>query len=60
MAARKKTTKVTVEIDFEVLEKLAEAAAALSEVATAVIIASSDPKVKALKKKATPKKKSRR
>jgi hypothetical protein len=56
MAGKKKTT-VTVELEIEVLEKLVQAADALSELASASISGSDDPKVRALAKKS---KKSRR
>lgn len=54
MAAKKKT--VTVKLDLEALKKLIQAANALSALAAATIIASDNPKVKALGKR----KKSRR
>ncbi len=48
--AAKKTTKVTVEVDIEVLERLVGAADALSELATAYIHGSDDPRVRGLAK----------
>jgi hypothetical protein len=57
MAAKKMKKSVTVEIDFDVLEKLIEAADALSEAASASIIKHEDPRVRALAKR---KKKTRR
>ena len=53
MAAKRRGSKkkVTVEIDIETLERLLEAASALSDVANAWVLASDDPKVRGLKKK---------
>lgn len=54
MAAKKRGTsrkKVTIEIDVETLQKLVDAANALSEVAGAWVEASSDPRVRAMKRK---------
>ena len=51
MAAKKTKKSVTVEIDFEVLEKLIEAADALSEAASASVIKHEDPRVRALAKR---------
>ena len=57
--AAKKTKKVTVELDIEVLKRLAEAADALSEAANAVIHGVDDPQARAqITKK--PKKKAKR
>jgi hypothetical protein len=51
MAAKKKS-KATVEVNVKDLEKLAAAAAALSEAASAMIFGADDPAVRAkLKKK---------
>jgi hypothetical protein len=50
MAAKKKKT-VTIEIELEVLEKLVEAAEALTELASASIHGSDDPKARALAKR---------
>jgi hypothetical protein len=53
MAAKKRSKKkVTVEIDVEVLEKLIEAASALSDLASGIAWASDDPAARSLKKKA--------
>jgi hypothetical protein len=54
MAAKKKAKKkVTVTVDLETLEKLAEAVGALSELASAAITGADDPEVRAqLTKKA--------
>ena len=57
--AAKKTKKVTVEVDIEVLKKLLEAADALSEAASAAIHGADDPDARArLTKK--PRKKAKR
>jgi hypothetical protein len=45
--AAKKTKKVTVEIDVEVLEKLLEAVEAISELASAAVHGADDPDVRA-------------
>jgi hypothetical protein len=58
MAAKKTKKTVTIEIELEVLEKLVEAAEALSELAQASVNRSSDPRARALSKKK--KKKTRR
>jgi hypothetical protein len=58
MAAKKTKKSVTIEIELEVLEKLVEAAEALSELAQASVNRSNDPQAKALLKKK--KKKTRR
>lgn len=53
MAAKRRGSKkkVTVEIDIETLEKLLEAASALSDAANAFVLGSDDPNVRSLKKK---------
>jgi hypothetical protein len=48
MAAKKKSKKVTVEIDAQVLKRLVEVAEALSELASAHIEGCDDPTVRAL------------
>jgi hypothetical protein len=61
--AAKKSKKVTVEVDIEVLKKLVEAVEALTELASAHIQGSDDPRVRALGgkgKAGRAKKKSRR
>jgi hypothetical protein len=57
MAAKKTKKKVRIEIDIEVLEKLAGAIGALTELANAIDFAAEDPAVRA---KLTKKKKSKR
>lgn len=54
MAAKKTKKTVTIELDLEMLKKLVEAADALSELATASINRSDDPRVRALGKKKKP------
>ncbi len=51
MAVRRKarSSTVTIQIDLETLQKLAEASAALSELATALVQASDDPRARAVK-----------
>ncbi len=59
MAAKKRGSskkKVTIEIDVDTLKKLVDAANALSELAGAWIIASDDPRVRALKARKSRKK----
>lgn len=52
MAAKKsRKATVSVEVDIEALKKLVAAADALSELASAYILGSDDPRVRALAKK---------
>ena len=63
MAAKKRSGSkktVTIEIDIETIQTLADAAQALSEVASAYIQASDDPAVRAVKPKSTAKKAKKR
>jgi hypothetical protein len=54
MAAKKTKKTVTIELDFELVKKLVEAADALSELASASIHKSDDPRVRALAKQKKP------
>lgn len=63
MAARKRGSakkKVTIEIDLDTLQKLIDAADALSDLAGAWILASDDPRARRIKRKKGASKRRRR
>ena len=63
MAAKKRSGSkktVTIEIDIETIQTLADAAGALSDVASAFILASDDPAIRAIGPKGTAKKSKKR